>query len=59
MSHWRKYRDEGLTGHRNWWPEIYEAACKKWNVAPDPAALIFDTTYEDTRADLKNISASA
>lgn len=59
MSRWRKYRDDGLTGHRNWWPEIYEAACKQWNVKPDPAALKFDTTYEDTRADLKNISASA
>ncbi len=59
MSHWRKYRDDGLTEHRNWWPEIYEAACQKWNVKPDPSALKFDTTYEDTRADLKNISASA
>lgn len=59
MSHWRKYLDDGLTQHRNWWPDIYAAACKRWNVQPDPTALKFDTTYEDTRADLKNISASA
>jgi hypothetical protein len=59
MSHWRKYQDEGLTDHRNWWPDLYAAACRKWNVPPDPAALKFATTYEDTRADLKNISASA
>ncbi len=59
MSRWRNYRDEGLTAHRNWWPEIYQQACRLWNSAPDPAALSFHTTYEDTRADLKNISASA
>lgn len=59
MSHWRKYRDEGLTAHRNWWPEIYQAACRRWHVQPDPLALQFHTTYEDTRADLKSISASA
>jgi hypothetical protein len=55
MSHWRDYRDKGLTAHRNWWPGLYRAACEKWGVAPDPAALAFDATYEDTRADLKPI----
>lgn len=59
MSHWRKYRDDGLTNHQNWWPAIYEAACRAWHIEPDPVALKFDTSYEDTRADLKNISASA
>jgi hypothetical protein len=59
MSHWRKYRDDGLTDHQNWWPTIYEAACRQWHIEPDPVALKFDTSYEDTRADLKNISASA
>jgi hypothetical protein len=59
MSHWRKYLDSGLTNHQNWWPDLYRTACLNWQVTPDPAALAFDTTYETTRADLKDISASA
>jgi len=59
MSQWRRYLESGLTEHRNWWPEMYAAACQKWDATPDPAAMQFQTTYEDTRADLKNISASA
>ena len=55
MSHWRDDRDKGLTSHRNWWPDLYRAACEKWGVEPDPDALAFDETYEDTRADLKAI----
>ena len=55
LSHWRTYREEGLTEHRNWWPEIYRIACEKWGVTPDPVALAFATTYEMTRADLKEI----
>jgi hypothetical protein len=58
LSQWRSYRDEGLTEHRNWWPDVYRAACEHWGVEPDPVALTFDTTYEATRADLKDISAS-
>jgi len=58
MSHWRDYRDRGLTQHRNWWPDLYRVACERWGVAPDPQALAFHETYEDTRADLKAISAS-
>ena len=58
LSHWRAYLDSGLTNHANWWPALYQAACARWKVAPDPAALLFDTTYENTRADLKDISAS-
>jgi hypothetical protein len=59
LSRWREYREQGLTQHRNWWPEIYKQACAKWKVEPDPAALAFHETYEQTRADLKDISASA
>ena len=55
LSHWRTDRDEGLTEHRNWWPEIYRAACEHWGVTPDPKALSFHTTYEAVRADLKEI----
>ncbi|HEX6987560.1 MAG TPA: hypothetical protein VF170_19430 [Planctomycetaceae bacterium] len=58
MSHWREYRDRGLTGHRNWWPDLYRAACERWGIDPDPEALAFHETYEEKRADLKAISAS-
>ncbi|MCE9548758.1 MAG: hypothetical protein K8T25_25040 [Planctomycetia bacterium] len=58
VSHWRRYLDEGLTEHRNWWPELYREACRRWGVEPDPQALAFNTTYEVQRADLKPISAS-
>lgn len=57
MSHWRSYLDAGLTSHANWWPEFYSKVCQKWGVNPDPQAMAFETTYESTRADLKNISA--
>ena len=55
VSHWHKYKDDGLTEHRNWWPDIYQHACKNWGVDPDPAALAFCETYEDSRADLKKL----
>ncbi len=55
LSHWRKYREEGLTQHRNWWPEIYRQACEHWGQHPDPAALAYCQTYEQTRADLERI----
>ncbi|WP_164101374.1 hypothetical protein [Candidatus Laterigemmans baculatus] len=56
LSHWRDYKEQGLTEHRNWWPELYRAACQRWGVTPDPAALAYDVTYEDKRADLKSLS---
>lgn len=58
MSHWRDYREKGLTEHRNWWPDLYRTACEHWGVEPDPQALAFHETYEDKRADLKAIGAS-
>ncbi len=36
VSHWRRYLEDGLTQHRNWWPDIYRAACEHWGVSPDP-----------------------
>ncbi len=58
LSHWRDYKEQGLTEHRNWWPEVYRQACAGWGVDPDPEALAFCETYEETRADLKDISMS-
>jgi hypothetical protein len=59
LTGWRQWRDEGLTQHRNWWPDCYLAACQRAGMEPDPKVLAYATTYEQVRADLKNISASA
>ena len=59
LSHWREYIENGLTEHRNWWPDIYQQACRNWGVEPDPRALAYHETYETIRADLKSISGSA
>lgn len=56
LSHWREYREQGLTEHRNWWPELYRTACHRWGTEPDPVAMAFCETYEDSRADLKKIT---
>ncbi|MGO8700039.1 MAG: hypothetical protein ACLQVY_20300 [Limisphaerales bacterium] len=59
VAGWRQWRDEGLTGHFNWWPGCYRAACEARGVPPEPKVLAYNTTYEQVRADLKNLSASA
>jgi hypothetical protein len=56
---WRQWREEGLTEHRNWWPDCYRDACKNWGVEPDAKVLAYNVSYEQVRADLKNLSASA
>ena len=56
---WRQWRDEGLTQHRNWWPDVYQEFCTRQGITPDPAVLSYDTTYETQRADLKVFSGSA
>ena len=57
VSHWGAYREQGLTKHRNWWPDVYQEACLRWGVQPDPLALAFHETYETKRADLKALKA--
>jgi hypothetical protein len=59
LSNWHTVRDRGLTRHDNWWPALYEQACRNWGVAPDPQVLAFAETYEGTRADLKTVTGSA
>lgn len=56
---WNDWRNQGLTQHRNWWPEVYREACDCWGIKPDPEVLAYSTSYESVRADLKTISASA
>jgi hypothetical protein len=56
---WGSYREQGLTQHANWWPGLYSEWCKKRGVKPDPKILAYATSYESTRTDLKELSASA
>ncbi len=58
LSNWQSVKDQGLTEHANWWPEIYLQACKTWGIEPDPKVLAFSETYEGQRADLKTVGAS-
>ena len=57
-SNWTTVRDQGLTQHESWWPEIYRQACESWKIEPDPAVLAYNETYEALRPDLKTVSAS-
>jgi hypothetical protein len=54
VSDWAFWKEQGLTDHKNWWPDLYRAACANWGVAPDPAVLAFDTSYNELRSDLKS-----
>jgi hypothetical protein len=55
---WQAWKEEGLTGHRNWWPDLYRAYCTSKGVAPDPKVLAYETSYEGKRADLKQVAVS-
>lgn len=55
---WRHWKDEGLTQHRNWWPDTYLQYCSNQGAEPNPEVAAFHVTYETTRADLKDISVS-
>ena len=56
---WREWRDKGLTQHRNWWPDVYSAACKSWGVPPEAKVAAFSESYEKKRADLRVLESSA
>jgi hypothetical protein len=59
LSNWQAVKDKGLTHHENWWPAVYEQACAHWGEQPDPKVLAYATTYENARADLKEVAAGA
>jgi hypothetical protein len=59
LMNWENWRQQGLTAHRNWWPDLYRDACKRWGTEPDPAVLAYATTYQTVRADLKELTGSA
>ncbi len=58
MMDWTSWRNEGRTEHRNWWPDLYRAWCKNKGVEADPEVLGFSTSYENQRADLKQVAVS-
>jgi hypothetical protein len=59
LMNWENWRHQGLTQHRNWWPEVYRDACRHWGTEPDPQVLAYSTTYQTVRADLKELTGSA
>ncbi|NNE90409.1 MAG: hypothetical protein HKN23_02075 [Verrucomicrobiales bacterium] len=58
LSGWEEWKKDGLTEHRNWWPDLYRTACKLRGDEPDPEVEAFDVNYNETRADLQRVSAS-
>jgi hypothetical protein len=51
-----RFEREGLSNHENWWPEIYQDACRFWNITPDAAVLAYNSSYRNSRADRKELS---
>ncbi|MBI3411653.1 MAG: hypothetical protein HY040_25265 [Planctomycetes bacterium] len=58
LSNWQSVRDQGLTQHANWWPDVYRQFCAHQGMDPDSKVLAYSETYEGTRADLKTVAAS-
>jgi hypothetical protein len=56
---WRSWLEQGLTRHRNWWPDLYRDACAKAGVEPDADVLAYNETYEHRRADLKTVPSAS
>jgi hypothetical protein len=52
---WKGWKEQGLTQHHNWWPEVYRDACFHAGVAVIPDVLSFNENYETKRSDLKAI----
>ena len=58
LSDWGHWKNQGLTQHRNWWPELYQAYCDRKHIAPDPGLLAYDISYDGKRADLREVAVS-
>lgn len=59
MLDWTQWKNDGLTEHHNWWPDLYRAWCTQRGLIPDPEALAFDVSYQTQRADLKEVPTTA
>ena len=58
LMDWGKYKEDGLSEHRNWWPDCYRAACEAKGEIPEETVMAYDTSYKEVRADLRNLSVS-
>jgi len=58
VEDWSKWKERGLTEHRNWWPDLYLEACARWQIEPDPKTRTFHVTYEGVRPDQKQVVQS-
>ena len=58
LMDWGKYKEDGLSEHRNWWPDCYRAACEAKGEHPEESVMAYDTSYKEVRADLRNLSVS-
>jgi hypothetical protein len=58
LGGWQRWKDEGLTEHRNWWPDLYRAYCHNKGIEPDPAILAYGDTCDGKRADLEQVAVS-
>jgi hypothetical protein len=59
LMSWENWRTQGLTQHRNWWPDLYRAACEHQGRKADPNVLAYNVSYQSVRADLKEVTGSA
>lgn len=59
LAGWTEWKAQGLTEHRNWWPDCYRQYCEKNGLPALPEVLKYAVTYESTRADLRDVSGSA
>ena len=59
VTGWAEWKEQGLTSHRNWWPDVYSEYCASAGLEPDPGVAAYDVSYERQRADLKVLAASA
>ncbi len=58
LMDWTAWQRDGLTQHENWWPALYEDACRRLGWTHDPRVASFATSYADQRADLRSVSQS-
>ena len=58
VSDWEQWKKDGLTEHRNWWPELYREVCRLRGEEPDARVLAYDRSYAESRADLQKIDSS-
>lgn len=55
---WSSYVTAGLTQHENWWPALYREWCRVHGQVPDERVAAYCTSYQTSRADLRELSVS-